>query len=145
MHHTIALIALATALLAAGCTSTPRDTGPGSLAGAWVLAAIEGSPVETPAGARTPTLQIGEDALASGLAGINRYSGSLDRPPGSGRGPFKAGPFAVTRMAGPPEAMAFETRYLTLLADADAFEIDLGSLVLTGPGGELLRFVANDE
>lgn len=146
MRPMFAMFALAASLLALGCASTPRDGRHATVVGEWILTAIGGEAFDLPAGARTPTLGIAPDALASGLAGINRYSGSLDRlPPASARGPFHAGPFAVTRMAGPPEAMDFETRFLTLLADADAFEIDSGSLVLTGPGGEHLRFAPADE
>lgn len=121
----------------AGCAATGSASG-SSPVGSWVLSEMEGRPVEIPAGALTPTLVIERGGSISGLAGINHYSGSLREGPDRGR--FDLGPLAVTRMAGPPEAMRLETMYLTLLNAADAWKFDGRILVLTGPGGVELRF-----
>jgi heat shock protein HslJ len=133
-----------------GCASTPRSEAPvgapaGSPVGAWLLVSIGGDPLPAPlpTGARAPTLVIESEGAISGVAGVNRFSGRADHE-AWGEGLIRFGPFAVTRMAGPPEAMAIESSYLAALAESRGFTVSAGALVLTGEGGELLAFRAAD-
>jgi lactoylglutathione lyase len=78
-----------------------------------------------------------EDGRIAGFGGVNRYAGeyTLDGEE------LTLGPLAVTRMAGPPEAMASERRYLDALGRTARAAVEEGTLVLAdGDGNELLRF-----
>jgi lactoylglutathione lyase len=78
-----------------------------------------------------------EDGRIAGYGGVNRYAGeyTLDGEE------LTLGPLAVTRMAGPAEAMESERRYLDALGRAARAAVEEGTLVLAdGDGNELLRF-----
>ena len=71
----------------------------------WVSADGSHTPIPPPA----PTIMIGYQGRLSGQAGVNNYVGNVtvaDDRLNWGRN------LAVTRMAGPPELMASEARYL---------------------------------
>ena len=110
--------------------------------GEWVLEAMEGEalPDPLPRGASRPTLELGQDGRLSGVAGLNRFTGRLD-PASWLKGGFEPGPLATTRMAGPPEAMDLEQRFLGLLSRVDSFSLEDGALLLREGGETLLRFV----
>ena len=101
-----------------------------ALAGSeWVLKDLCGTPV--PANSRA-SLSIGTDGGLSGNAGVNRFNG---RARGNDE-KIKAGPFMSTKMAGPPELMALEMKFLKALEAATKFEADGDTLRITCVGHE---------
>lgn len=127
-------------VFALGCQTSGGPGGKSSPEGSWVLVAMSGGD-RVEFDDRPLTLSILPDGQVAGFSGVNRFSGRADER-GLAKGRFDLGPLAVTRMAGPPEAMRLETLYLTLLNAADAWRFDGRMLVLTGPGGVELRFEA---
>lgn len=121
-----------------GCRSagSTSDAAPAAT-GDWTLAWMHGE--GQIAASRPPTLTIAPDGRVTGFAGINRLSAQLD-PDRLRQREFAMSDAIVTRMGGPPEAMALETRFLALLDRADAFRVEGDIMVLTDPSGELLRF-----
>ena len=82
---------------------------------------------------RPPTLRIEPEGRASGFAGVNRYFadvtfGSVTVPPE----PLRFGPVGATRMAGPPERMALEEAFTSMLGTVRS------ARVMSAPGGPLL-------
>ena len=76
-----------------------------------------------------------EAARISGTAAVNQYSGSYR----AGKdGSIQTGVLAVTLMAGPPEAMEAERRYLELLAQAKRFRMRDAMLTLSDEHGNTL-------
>lgn len=114
---------LVLALLVAGCSSL-GSTDPAELGdGEWIVIRLEADPVPDSAGL---TLRF-EDAQLSGHSGVNAFHG----PAVTGSdGSFEAGPFAMTRRAGPPEAMQLESLLLVALEQADRWRIERGELHL---------------
>ena len=142
------IIVLLTTLFALipGCASAPRSEAPAAApVGGWTLVSMAGRPLPDPPaiGLRVPTLLISEAGEVSGVAGVNRFSGRTEFGP-SGEELLRFGPLAVSRVAGPPEAMAFGRSYLAALADTRGFTTTGGTLVLTGEDGELLAFRSAD-
>jgi heat shock protein HslJ len=140
--RTIALlIAIVAAILTlTGCaTTTDPGEATASPLGAWSLTHIEDDRYDLPTGARTPTLTINATGDISGQAGINRYSGKADAD-AMGDGIWSPGGIVTTRMAGEPEAMAFEQRYIAMLQRADTVEAGPQWLELRASNSELLRF-----
>lgn len=129
------------AILAAACASNekPRATEAFTPVGQWRLIAMEGKDIDLPEGARQPTITVGEDGSASGTAGINRYSATLDTDAWR-EGRWAMGPAAMTRMGGTPAAMDFERRYMQLLDEADSVYPWPETLDLMRGGAFLLRF-----
>jgi heat shock protein HslJ len=96
-----------------------------SLAGTeWQCLTIAGTAVKDP---QPPTLAFGADGRASGFAGVNRYGGSWEAAAGTA---LKLGPMAATRMAGPPERMDLEQRFLAALEGVDAATVQGPTLAL---------------
>ncbi|MFO0836012.1 MAG: META domain-containing protein [Phycisphaerales bacterium] len=96
-----------------------------SLVGAWRLVSLNGQDI-TPRLAslsKPPTISFAADAGISGFAGVNRFTGRLDKS-GLGGGAFKTSPLAMTRMAGPPDAMQIEGEFATALSKATAFTLE---------------------
>jgi heat shock protein HslJ len=82
---------------------------------------------------RPPTLRIEPEGRASGFAGVNRYFAdvtffSVTHPPE----PLRFGPVGATRMAGPPERMALEEAFTSMLGTVRS------ARVMSAPGGPLL-------
>lgn len=101
----------------------------------WVLIGLAGHEV---ADGVTTTFSVDNQGQASGHGGVNRYGGTFAL---DGEGRIEAGPFASTRMAGPPEAMRQEREFLTLLGRALAVEVVEGELRINCEGeAEPLRF-----
>jgi len=109
---------------------------PAPLAGtAWQLVAMPGAEL-APAGARGP-LTLGFDAAGrvAGMSGVNRYGAHVDAGPGW----LRVGGAMSTRMAGPPEAMALESEFLSRLQRAGGWRIDGDRLrLLDAKGLELM-------
>jgi len=148
MQHRLTAL-LAFALLFAGCAQMQHTDPIESVdipVGEYVLTAIEGEPIDAvlPESARTPTMSIERDGGVAGTAGVNRYS-TLVQPEFFSGGPYRFREIATSRMAGPPDAMRFEQRFLSLLGQVHSSSIDPGVLSLHGADGrELLRFAPPD-
>lgn len=132
----LGLLGLGSALAAAGCAAPSPTAAAGDPAGTWTLVELGGEAVAAPG--RAPSLTIDADGGLSGFAGVNRFHGELDAER-LRAGAFAAGPLAATRMAGPPEAMELETRFLRALGEADGMRVEGEALVLTRDGHTLLR------
>jgi heat shock protein HslJ len=115
---------------------TPGDP----LAGAWVVAEVGGARV--PGDGAPPSLVFDGAGRLSGSGGVNRLAGLY----AVADGVLTAGSLMVTRMAGPPEWNALETRLLAALerplrltrsGDGLTLEGDGASVVLVrAPGAE---------
>jgi heat shock protein HslJ len=152
MH--IARIALAASVLIlpltagslAGCQSGQSVTDSAAmiqkLVGDWNLSSLNGVDVGSfiPKGMKVPSLSFTPDGKVSGTGGINRLASSLDLDALS-KGEFKLAPTASTKMAGSPEAMAFEDSFLKALGEATGFNVKGDTLSLSGAAGELMKFV----
>jgi heat shock protein HslJ len=80
-----------------------------------------------------------QDERAGGKAPVNRYFGMCAAGP---EGTLALGPFGMTMMAGPPEAMAAEASYVRLLEHVRGFRLDEDRLVLLdADGADVLAFV----
>ena len=78
-----------------------------------------------------------ERHVLRGHTGVNRLSGAADAG-ALRKGEFRSGPVTMTRMAGPPEAMALESEFVDLLSRATRYRVDEGPvLVLSNESGEL--------
>lgn len=96
------------------------STLPAALAGtSWQLDAMQGATVPA-TGARGP-VTLGFDAAArvAGMSGVNRYGAHVD----AGLDWLRVSGAISTRMAGPPEAMAFESEFLARLQQAGGWRI----------------------
>lgn len=140
------LVALATIILAPMILAACASTGAGAAAnladaivGDWNLSAINKSPIALPAGARQPSLNFTSDGRVSGLAGVNRMSGSFD-PAALASGNISFGPMAMTKMAGPPELMKIEDAFSQALSKVTSARIESNQLILSDSAAELLRF-----
>ncbi len=114
-----------------GVAAQPVAPAPGS---AWhlVMMVREGEEQVPPA---LVSLEFGEQGSVAGSAGVNRYTGQVRVGP-DGALRWSARGLAATRMAGPPEAMAFETRYLHALMHAALARVgEDGRLVLVDAEG----------
>ncbi len=93
----------------------------------WVLKDVCGQPMAADSKA---SLVFGDDGAVTGHAGVNRFNGRIR---GADKG-IKAGPFMSTKMAGPPELMAVEAKYLKALGAATKFETNGDTLRVTCAG-----------
>jgi heat shock protein HslJ len=93
----------------------------------WTLTDVCGAPV--PANSRA-SLSIGKDGTLSGNAGVNRFNGRARGKDGE----FHVGPFMSTKMAGPPELMALEGKFLKALGAAAKFSVDGDTLRVSVTG-----------
>ena len=116
--------------------------GLGALAGRWTLTAVDGAPFEL--AGRLPMLEIRDDGSAGGVSGVNRFMTKLDATL-LAEGRISFGRAASTRMAGPPEAMAFEQSFLERLSAVSSFTIDGGTLRLWAGDAEVLAFGRDTE
>jgi heat shock protein HslJ len=128
------LVALAAALLAAGCGGDDDAADGPPLEGTeWTLA----SGVDDPPEDAVPTLTL-EEGTASGFGGCNTFTGGYELDGDS----ISIGPLAGTLMACEVQKMAVEGAFMPALEAADAWSIDGDELVLSSGGEETLRFSA---
>lgn len=120
--------------------SMPRESPLVRLAGSWSLSAFDDGPLnEVTAAKGRPSMTVASDGRLTGFAGVNRFHGSIDVAYAH-EGHFHAGPLATTRMAGPPESMQLEHRFLGVLAGASSFRVDGARLDLLRGDALLARF-----
>ena len=124
MNLSILFSILGASLLLAGCAAPERTLAEDLPSTTWTLTSLGGAPVEAP---RPPTLEFGADGRVSGFAGVNRYSTSATIGPGAD---LAFSPAAATKMAGPPELMSLEDRFLEALGATRAAAIDRDTLTL---------------
>lgn len=143
----IPVLALAGALSFTGCAgpSTSSSSGQDSIrtlttaAGTrWVLASWTSADGQKHTIAPpVPTLVIGDQGRITGNAGVNHYVGNIT----VSKGVLDWGPhIAATRMAGSPEAMESENRYLDDLKATDRVTIRGNRLQFTGEKPLRLEF-----
>ncbi len=146
---TIALGAqLALGLTIGGCAMNDRGLSSmrapetvAALEGDWTLVMIESDEVGDPSTMqmrRAPNITIADDGAAGGYAGVNRFSTRLTLNPD---GKISFGPAIATKMAGPPEAMLFEDRYLRLLDSITGVRVGNDLLVFLAGDREILKYV----
>lgn len=122
---------------------TPREivvSDLSELAGThWRLVDFFGDVMPDDAGA---TLSFDLDGRISGGASVNRFNGPIELTDDG----IQTGPFASTRMAGPPDAMEREQKYLAALAAIKSIhKIGDDRLVIQIDGQDLpLRYTAMD-
>ena len=109
------------ALAVAREVAEPAAESEGKLTGDWKLVKLGEEP--TAAGAMI-TLSVAADGKVSGSTGVNRFAGQLAKEL------RLFGPLALTRRAGPPEAMAIEAAYSKALDEATHFTIKENKLTL---------------
>ena len=113
----------------------PSAVESAGLVGSWTVVALDGEAVDL---AEAPTLEIAADGSVSGFGGVNQFHTSLELTDGR----IRFGPGASTRMAGPPEAMAFEQLYFERLGAIGTFEVSDGRLRLWAGDNEALTLEA---
>lgn len=102
--------------------------------GSWVVESLAiGGELQPPIEGSKPTLEIA-GGRASGMAGVNRFTGALEDDGGFG-------PLATTRMAGPHELMAQEQIFLEHLGATDTIENSDEGILLVGDGLVLVTLI----
>lgn len=132
----ILVVGLVFGLVIAGCqaTSAGSEESPNLAGTTWLAEDIDGRGVIDDL---QSTLGFETDERVSGMAGCNRFFGSVTIDGGS----ISVGPLGSTRMACPPAIMDQEDRFLKALANARRFETKDGLLMFFGDGpAPLLRF-----
>ena len=112
--------------------------GSRALAGTWSLSGVQGIP--TPSGG-TFVITFTSDGKVSGQSGCNTYSGSYTV---NGQA-IVFGPLAATKKACAAPLMTVETAYLTALQLVNAWQINDGTLTLSGPGGRPILTYTNNQ
>jgi len=103
---------------------------------AWELRSIEG---QAPPPGVSVRLNFDAGGRLFGEAGASLFFGTYAR---SGRKGLRIGRIGSARGTGPLEGVHQQERFLALLADAQAFSLSSGELVLLCEGTPALRFVA---
>lgn len=95
---------------------------------------------------RPPSLLISAEGRASGFAGVNRYfaEASVGNAISQANMPLRFGPVGATRMAGPPERMALEEAFTSMLGTVRSASVAAGPrgamLTLRNERGDCARF-----
>lgn len=100
----------------------------------WVLAGWKSDGKKTALPSNPPTLQLGYGGQVSGNAGVNRYFGTVKSHEDA---LVWTGTLASTRMAGEPEAMESENRYMADLRSTTEVTVQGDRLIFTGKGVRL--------
>lgn len=100
----------------------PETTSPPNLVGRWQVIEIGGARVEGP----SLELVFEDDGVVTGTTGINRFRAEY-QVTDERLGPIQA---ATTRMAGPPELMDQEHRFVQALAAGGDLRSDGGQVVI---------------
>ncbi len=87
--------------------------------------------------ARTPTLRVEPDGQMTGLAAVNRFSGTLDAERlKDGVLSFQGGGAAMTRMAGPAPLMTMEQAFIGVLNSGASVRLEGSRLELIQRDGD---------
>jgi heat shock protein HslJ len=131
-----------------GCAASGADSNSPAaepiekaIVGEWVATNIKG--LTLPAGSRPPTLRITPDGKVSGFAGVNRYGSSLDIERLS-LGEFAMAPAAATKLAGPPELMRVEMKFIEALSAAQRATVRGNTLTLSDERATTLTFTRQE-
>jgi len=132
------LAVFAAAGLATSCRTpmrTDRPTLTWSLTGTvWKLVELNGEAVGS---SKLPSLLLDPaTGRVSGMAGVNRYSGTFQQQDAA----VSFGPLAVTKMAGPEKDMKVEADFLATLPHVTAWKADGLMLSLLAGDKEVARF-----
>jgi len=124
----------------AGCASAgaaPREVNPSAVGGiAWMLVELGGEPVDGSMVDRAPFVQFEDGGRRlSGSGGVNRIGGPAQVGP---TGVVELGPMVATRMAGSPESMDLERRFLRALERTRRLVLTGDALELFGGEGQVL-------
>ena len=87
--------------------------------GEWRLVAIDQQQLRV---GGTPTVVFGEEGNCWGNTGVNDFRTTFTLE-AEDQSRVKVGPAAVTRKAGPPEAMALETLFLERFESVSSFKV----------------------
>lgn len=104
------------------------------MGGEWRLVAIDHRELSS---GGTPVVVFGEEGECWGNTGVNDFRTTF-RLGGRSQGSLEFGNAAVTRKAGPPEAMALERLFLERLENARSFEVEGNRLHLQAGDGQHL-------
>ncbi len=129
LNSILALVTLLMVAALSGCAPVVEE--PPSVDGNWLLVELNEEPVQVSqvVGLQQPTLSLVEESgKASGTSGVNRFSCTYTFDGEA----LSLGPIAVTKMMGPPDAQAFEDKYLAALQEVDAAAVVNGNLQLYG-------------
>ena len=129
----LSLVVLSLMVVPSCRTPAGVDGSPPSLLDTrWVLASLSGGTITAPA----PTLAFEEAGRVHGSSGVNRFGGdcTIDGTE------IRFGPLMSTKMAGPPERMELERRYLEVLGKANRWSVTKGRLTLADAEGALAVF-----
>jgi heat shock protein HslJ len=123
----------------AGAATRPGGTAAASplIGKTWTLTMLEGAEVPPPAAdRRQPSLSFGADGRIRGSTGVNTFSGTYTL---DGQN-LKFGNLAMSRMAGPPEAMTLEQKLVAALRATTAWRVNGGKLELLAGDRVVARF-----
>ena len=114
---------------------------PGMIWGKWVVQTIDCVPVSEmmEPSLRSPSITILDDGTVHGFSGVNNFNSSVS-PVGIQNGVFELSPTAMTMMAGPPDAMRVETRFMSDLQSVNGYVVQGNTLSLTEGGMTLMTF-----
>jgi putative lipoprotein len=114
-----------------------RGRAGGLEGGEWQVERIGDDPIEI---ARPPTIRFDADGRFAGSTGVNRMFGSYEIADGV----LRTSAAGTTMMAGPPEAMAVERRFLDAFGAGGSIELE-GDTARIGSGDTqlLLRAIAD--
>jgi heat shock protein HslJ len=117
-------------------TEKPSNKTENPITGEWSLVAIDQNPLSS---GGTPTLVFESDGRCWGSTGVNKFNAQASFEK-LADGWLTLGPAAVTRMAGPPEAMVLEGLFLQRLEKVSAFEVEGDTLHLFAGSQETATF-----
>ena len=104
--------------------------------GEWRLVAIDERQLNQ---GGTPTVIFGDEGHCWGNTGVNDFRTTFTLE-GPDQDRVKVGPAAVTRKAGPPEAMALETLFLQRFESVSSYKVDGDRLYLISGIDQNLTF-----
>lgn len=104
--------------------------------GQWRLVAIDQRQLRQ---GGTPTVVFGDEGNCWGSTGVNDFRTTFTLE-GPDQNRVKVGPAAVTRKAGPPEAMALENLFLERFESVSSFKVDGDYLYLDAGTNQNLTF-----
>ena len=121
----------------AACAGTATSDPAHALGKTWRVSRLEADALPEDAGL-TLTFEAGK---LSGHSGVNAFHGAATL---GNDGSFHAGPLAMTRMAGSPEAMQRESLMLVAIERADGWKVSGEILSLLAGEGTVLQAVVAD-